>query len=136
MDSNVTISYSVLRRQACDNVVKFKQYKVVLGECTATRTAKGKYPKSYLGLGVDSQHVYVVPYHFYKAVQIPFMVCAHGAVMGQLVNDIQLLHCDLHAGICCCSHDHPGVCPKVVGVGGGLQGRNVWVFEMYKAKPV
>lgn len=51
--------------------------------------------KAHLGLCVYSQDIDVFPDHFYQAVQIPFMIRTHWAVMGQLVNDIQLLHCDL-----------------------------------------
>lgn len=54
-------------------------------------------PWAYLGFCVDAQDIYVVPDHLYKPIQVPLMVRTHRTVMWQLVNDVQLLHSDLHA---------------------------------------
>ena len=52
---------------------------------------------AYLGFCIDAQDIYVVPDHLYKPIQVPLMVRTHRTVMWELVNDIQLLHGDLHA---------------------------------------
>lgn len=51
--------------------------------------------KAHLGLCVYAQKVQVVPDHFHKPVQVPFLVGAHGAVMRQPRHDLQLFQCDL-----------------------------------------
>ena len=44
-----------------------------------------------LGLGVDAHKVQVFPAHLHQTIQIPVVVGAHRAVVGQPVNDVQLL---------------------------------------------
>mmetsp|Transcript_12153 Transcript_12153/g.30665 ORF Transcript_12153/g.30665 Transcript_12153/m.30665 type:complete len:417 (+) Transcript_12153:144-1394(+) len=48
-----------------------------------------------LGLGVDAQQAEVVPAHLDQAVQVPLEVRAHGAVVRQLVQHVELLQRDL-----------------------------------------
>lgn len=44
-----------------------------------------------LGLGVDTHKVQVFPAHLHQTVQVPVVVGAHRAVVGQPVDDIKLL---------------------------------------------
>jgi len=49
----------------------------------------------HLGFGVYSDEVQVLPDHVNQAVQIPLLVGAHGAVVRELGDDVQLLQRDL-----------------------------------------
>jgi hypothetical protein len=42
----------------------------------------------YLGLGIHSDEVQILPYHVHQAVQIPLLVCAHRAIVRELGYDV------------------------------------------------
>ena len=49
----------------------------------------------HLRLCVDAKKIEILPYHVHKAIEIPFMVRAHGTVMWELGQHVQLLKSDL-----------------------------------------
>mmetsp|Transcript_11487 Transcript_11487/g.20786 ORF Transcript_11487/g.20786 Transcript_11487/m.20786 type:complete len:266 (+) Transcript_11487:198-995(+) len=81
----------LLQNALVDAVAKVFHGVAVLGEHHRV-VVVGELP---LWLGVDSEEAEVVPAHFDQPVQVPLQVGADGAVVRQLVQDVELLQRDL-----------------------------------------